>query len=51
MSLSKEKILLPDKSISEVVYELGFQYPQHFTRVFKKAVGITPNEYKSSAIS
>ncbi len=51
ISLSKEKILLPDKSISEVAYELGFQYPQHFTRVFKKAVGVTPNEYKSSAIS
>lgn len=24
----------------------GFQYPQHFTRLFKKEVGCTPNEYR-----
>ena len=27
-------------------HELGFQYPQHFSRLFKKHVGCTPNEYK-----
>ena len=47
ISLSKERILDPNKSISQVAYELGFLYPQHFTRVFKKAVGMTPNEYRT----
>lgn len=47
ISLSKERILDTTKSISQVAYELGFLYPQHFTRVFKKAVGITPNEYRA----
>ena len=47
ISLSKERVLDPTKSISQVAYELGFQYPQHFTRVFKKAVGMTPNAYRA----
>ncbi len=49
ISISKERILDTSKSISQVAYELGFQYPQHFTRVFKKAVGMTPNEYRTEA--
>lgn len=30
---------MPDKSINQISYELGFQYPQHFTRLFKNVVG------------
>lgn len=44
---AKEKIFDPSKSVSEVAYELGFKYPQHFTRFFKQHVGQTPNEYRS----
>lgn len=42
------KGLLAEKgmSISEIAYELGFQYPQHFTRIFKKIEGCSPNEYR-----
>ena len=43
---AEELLLVPSNSISQVSYLLGFQYPQHFTRVFKKATGITPNEYR-----
>lgn len=38
--MAKELILDTNYSISQVAYELGFQYPQHFTRLFKKIVGI-----------
>lgn len=44
---AKERVLDPDKTISQVAYEMGFQYPQHFTRLFKKVVGCTPNEYRA----
>lgn len=47
ISLAKERILNPSKSITQVAYELGFQYPQHFTRLFKKLVGQTPNDYRA----
>lgn len=46
IDFAKERIFNIDKSISEVAYELGFKYPQHFTRLFKQKVGVTPKEYK-----
>lgn len=46
IGIAKEKVLDPGKTISQVAYELGFQYPQHFVRVFKKRVGCTPSEYR-----
>lgn len=46
VDVAKEKIFDPGKSVSEVAYELGFRYPQHFTRFFKQQVGSTPNEYR-----
>jgi AraC-like DNA-binding protein len=47
IDVAKEKIFDSEKSISEIAYELGFKYPQHFTRMFKKQVGVSPLEYRS----
>ena len=46
IDVAKEKIFDQSKSISQISYELGFKYPQHFTRLFKQRVGSTPNEYR-----
>ena len=46
MDLAKEKIFDTNKSVSEIAYELGFKYPQHFSRLFKKRMGYSPNEYR-----
>lgn len=46
IDLAKEKFFDPSKSISEIAYELGYRYPQHFTRLFKEKVGTSPNEYR-----
>ncbi|MEJ5145339.1 helix-turn-helix domain-containing protein [Sphingobacterium sp. MYb388] len=43
---AKNRIFGTDKTINEIAYELGFKYPQHFTRVFKSRTGLTPNEYR-----
>lgn len=32
-------------SMSKVAYDLGFEYPQHLSRMFKRQEGITPTEY------
>ena len=49
IEVAKNKIFDPTKTLSEVAYELGFKYPQHFTRFFKQHVGYTPNGYRSSS--
>jgi AraC-like DNA-binding protein len=49
IDLAKEKIFDANKSVSEIAYELGFKYPQHFTRMFKQQVGMTPLEYRRKA--
>ena len=47
IDVAKEKIFDPGKTVNEIAYELGFKYPQHFSRLFKKRVGYTPNEYRN----
>ena len=44
--LQKAKSLLSaGKTITEVAYDLGFAYPQHLSRLFKKKEGLSPYEY------
>ncbi len=47
--LEKAKTLLvnSDKSINEIAYELGFEYPQSFSKFFKNKVGISPSIFKA----
>jgi AraC-like DNA-binding protein len=46
IDLAKDKILVDNLTVNEIAYELGFKYPQHFSRLFKQRVGQTPNEYR-----
>lgn len=43
---SKHRMLATEQSVSEVAYSLGFRYPQHFIRLFKREVGCTPGEFR-----
>ncbi len=47
IDLAKEKIFDTSRSVGEIAYELGFKYPQHFTRMFKKSTGVSPNEFRN----
>lgn len=44
---AKNKIFDTNKNVNEIAHELGFKYPQHFSRMFKNETGYTPNEYRS----
>lgn len=47
-----KELLVDDKKLntSEVAYELGFEYPNYFSKFFKKQVNLTPKEYRLQVI-
>ncbi len=45
INLAKSALISPNATTKQVSEMLGFQYPQHFIRFFKKQVGCTPKEY------
>lgn len=47
IDIAKEQMFDATKSVSEIAYELGFKYPQHFSRLFKQRVGYTPQQYRA----
>lgn len=47
IELAKERISGTADTVSQIAYSLGFQYPQHFCRLFKKRIGYTPSEYRA----
>lgn len=45
---AKEYLSEPQFSVSEIAYQLGFEHPQSFSKLFKNKTKQTPNEYKQS---
>jgi len=47
IELAKTALAQSNKSIKEIAYSLGFNYPHYFSRLFKKKTGETPNAYRA----
>jgi len=45
---SKDFLITTDLSVAEIAYQLGFEYPQSFSKLFKKKTNLTPLEFKNS---
>jgi AraC-like DNA-binding protein len=43
---AKNGLLNSNISVSNIAYDLGFEYPQHFSKMFKKKTGMSPSEYR-----
>lgn len=43
---AKNILLSTNKSVSEIAYSLGFEYPQYFNKLFKQKTGKTPIEFR-----
>jgi len=48
VDMAKSLLGSSEKTISEIAYELGFEYPSHFTKIFKTKTGITPKQYRNT---
>ena len=48
IEIAKERIFDKDKTVSQIAYDMGFKYPQHFSRLFKQRVGYSPLEFRSA---
>lgn len=44
---AKNSLMNSSSSISEIGYNLGFEYPQHFSNLFKIKTGVSPSEYRN----
>lgn len=44
---AKRRLASTDADISVIAYDLGFQYPQHFTRLFKRVTGKSPIVFRN----
>ena len=47
IDLAKTKLLNSKHTVNEIAYDLGFNYPHYFSRMFKKKVGETPMEFRA----
>lgn len=45
---AKEKLSTTDLSVSEIAYELGFEHPQSFNKLFKAKTNLSPLEFRQS---
>lgn len=45
---AKELLTTTNLSVSEIAYQLGFEYPQSFNKLFKKKTYISPLEFRQS---
>lgn len=45
---AKELLSTSNLSVSEIAYQLGFEFPQSFNKLFKKKTDLTPLEFKQS---
>lgn len=43
---AKNQLIGTSKSVNEIAFNLGFEYPQHFSRLFKNKIGYSPKKYR-----
>jgi len=51
ISEAKNRLKGEDQSVSEIAYTLGFENLPYFSRLFKKEVGLSPNQFKKQLVN
>ncbi|MDE5724024.1 MAG: helix-turn-helix domain-containing protein, partial [Paramuribaculum sp.] len=45
---AKERLARTSDDVGIIAYDLGFQYPQHFSRMFRRLTGSTPTQFREN---
>lgn len=45
---AKNRLIAYEDPLKSIAYDLGFEYSQHFSNMFKKRTGMTPSEYRQT---
>lgn len=45
---AKETLVTTNLSVSEIAYQLGFEHPQSFSKLFKNKTKVTPKDFRST---
>lgn len=45
---AKEYLTVTQRSVAEIAYQFGFEYPQSFNKLFKKKARVSPLAYRKS---
>jgi AraC-like DNA-binding protein len=48
---AKNILMSTDNTVAETAYQLGFDNPPYFSRLFKKVIGLTPTEYREQFLN
>lgn len=48
---AKKELTYSTLTVSEISYKLGFEYPNYFSRLFKRKTSLTPSQYRKSVKS
>ncbi len=51
ISVAKQRLIATADDISVIAYSLGFDYPAHFTRMFKRITGVTPTQFRDYSVN
>ncbi len=50
VNVAKHSLAVSNDDVGMIAYKLGFQYPAHFSRMFRRHTGLTPSEFRQKIV-